>query len=62
MFWRFLSVADQIEKLVFFFFQGEIWELLKVSAKFSISLMRSFFKMRAKLMGKSLPARKTTVL
>lgn len=58
----FFSVADQIGKLVFIFFRLTNWKLLKVNAKLSMSLMGSFFNMRAKLIGKGLPVTKTTVL
>lgn len=63
LFWRFFfSVADQIGKLVFIFFRLTNWKLLKVNAQLSMSLMGSFFNMRAKLIGKGLPITKTTVL
>lgn len=58
----FFSVADQIGKLVFIFFRLTNWKLLKVNAQLSMSLMGSFFNMRAKLIGKGLPITKTTVL
>lgn len=63
LFWRFFfSVADQIGKLVFTFFRLTNWKLLKVNAQLSMSLMGSFFNMRAKQIGKGLPITKTTVL